>query len=75
MSVPLTLDEQALAIAANFFMATSNDCVTLTSRIKEHATNARLVELDLLEQAINQGWDMNRYKLHRLKELTGKAVK
>ena len=31
--------------------------------------DARLVELDLLEQAINAGRDMNAYKLQRLADL------
>jgi len=30
----------------------------------------RLIELDLLEQAINQGRDMNKYKMMRLEALT-----
>lgn len=37
--------------------------------ITEAQSEARLIELDLLEQAINTGWDMNEYKMHRLKEL------
>ena len=31
---------------------------------------ARLVELDLLEQAINLGQDINEFKMYRLGELT-----
>lgn len=30
----------------------------------------RLIELDLLEQALNSGWDMNKYKRYRLTSLT-----
>jgi hypothetical protein len=55
-------------------MATSNDCVVLTKQIMDLVESARLVELDLLEQAINLGWDMNKYKLYRLEKLTGEKV-
>lgn len=37
--------------------------------IKAEVVKGRLIELDLLEQAINTGWDMNKYKLYRLKAL------
>lgn len=72
MSQPKSLKDQAIRIAASHFMATSNDCVVLTKQIMALVTNARLVELDLLEQAINLGWDMEKYKLHRLEKLTEK---
>jgi len=55
-------------------MATSNDCVVLTKQKMDLVESARLVELDLLEQAINLGWDMNKYKLYRLEKLTGEKV-
>jgi hypothetical protein len=34
-----------------------------TQQVEIAVLKGRLVELDLLEQAINQGWDMNKYKL------------
>jgi len=37
--------------------------------IHDREVRARFVELDLLEQAINQGRDMNKYKLQRLADL------
>lgn len=37
--------------------------------IKRLVLEGRLVELDLLEQAINTGWDMNKFKLYRLAKL------
>lgn len=37
---------------------------------KRVALEARLVELDLLEQALNTGVSINRFKLTRLKALT-----
>ena len=39
------------------------------AKINRLIVEGRLIELDLLEQAINQGRDMNEYKLLRLKEL------
>lgn len=36
---------------------------------KQQVIEGRLIELDLLEQAINQGRDMNEYKMMRLKDL------
>jgi BMFP domain-containing protein YqiC len=38
-------------------------------QVREAEIKARFVELDLLEQAINQGRDMNAYKLQRLADL------
>lgn len=37
---------------------------------KGEALKARLIELDLLEQALNQGRDIEDYKMERLKALT-----
>lgn len=37
---------------------------------KQLIREQRLIELDLLEQAINQGRDMNKYKMMRLEALT-----
>jgi hypothetical protein len=70
MSKPLTLDEQAITIATSHFMATDPECVELTSQLRQLIFHARLVELDLLEQAINQYRDMTAYKLRRLEVLT-----
>lgn len=42
----------------------------LVELIDTENTNSRLVELDLLEQALNDGRDMHQYKMMRLKELT-----
>lgn len=39
------------------------------SQLTALLNEARLIELDLLEQAINDGRDMNAYKLQRLAEL------
>lgn len=41
----------------------------LTRLLLLQRQEARLIELDLLEQAINQGRDMNKYKLQRLASL------
>jgi len=40
------------------------------ARNNRHALEQRLVELDLLEQAINQGRDISKFKLQRLADLT-----
>lgn len=42
----------------------------IAAKINRLLVESRLIELDLLEQAINQGRDMNEYKLLRLAELT-----
>ena len=71
MSNALTLDDQAIKIASELFMATDPQCLKLMQTLRRLITDARLVELDLLEQAINQGRDMYSYKLQRLEALTG----
>lgn len=42
----------------------------LEPAIQQLIREERLIELDLLEQAINQGRDMNKYKMMRLEALT-----
>lgn len=45
-------------------------CLEWAAQLPEvKAVESRMIELDLLEQAINQGRDMNEYKLMRLAEL------
>ncbi|NHW45938.1 hypothetical protein HAV21_03375 [Paenarthrobacter sp. MSM-2-10-13] len=41
----------------------------LSAYIDQSRYEARLVELDLLVQAINTGWDMNEFKEYRLEQL------
>jgi len=41
-----------------------------TTALEAAKREARLIELDLLEQAINAGRDMNQFKLQRLAALT-----
>lgn len=45
------------------------DMDVLVGFIRDREVRARFVELDLLEQAINQGRDMYKYKLQRLADL------
>ena len=41
----------------------------IAAHFTERERNARLIELELLEQALNDGRDLNRYKLYRLDSL------
>lgn len=47
----------------------------LESDRTRYETEARLIELDLLEQAINQGRDMYEYKMQRLETLQAQLNK
>jgi hypothetical protein len=50
-------------------LSTDEALAALKQRDQRIRQEARLVELDLLEQAINGKWDMNEYKLYRLAQL------
>ena len=51
--------------------AVADALAAISAYTQRQVLEGRLIELDLLEQAINAGTkDMNLYKLHRLKKLT-----
>lgn len=65
-----TLRERIAGIVANGAMQPMKSANDILAIIEQQVTEGRLIELDLLEQALNEGRDIEQYKLQRLAALT-----
>jgi hypothetical protein len=57
-------------LSSEFVLEYLTDYCVLRTEVNQKCLEARLIELDLLEQALNDGRDLKAYKLQRLENLT-----